>query len=239
MKHKNILIILFLTSLLILPTGCWEGEWDIGELILAAAEGAAIRNKAREKGEGKCPYDQPYKVADYAFGYGGVCLGEEDMKTYIALSLANDDEGLKEFVGEQKALIRGKAEGCPKNKPYWKAKYIGLIGGGCVSQAGLYGGEEPIKPGEYGEYNPELTTKCESPYTYSESQGKCILPPNTCVFDKDCGTPRCSGTTKEVPRCDLRTNKCAGTEKTDCKEYGTDYTCTNGECTRQRASYIK
>ena len=101
--------------------------------------------------------------------------------------------------------------------------------------------KEIIEKGEYEDYNPKLTTKCEKPYMYSPGQKKCVLPTGLCVFDKDCGTPRCSGDTKIVPRCDITSNKCeTKTERVNCKtEYGTDYECKNGECIRQRKSYTK
>jgi hypothetical protein len=92
------------------------------------------------------------------------------------------------------------------------------------------------------EYFDTSKNECDCKDGYFMQNGKCVLESSKeCVFDADCAPSGvvsvCKDTySKQVYRCDLRTNKCVNgkfkvAETIDCRDdFGANAVCQGGSC---------
>jgi hypothetical protein len=101
--------------------------------------------------------------------------------------------------------------------------------------------DTPLKCGKNEFYN-EDKNKCDCVDKYFMQNGKCVPESSKeCVFDTDCSPTGIASAckdkyTKQVYRCDIRTNKCVNgkgnvAETIDCRvDFGKDAVCSGGSC---------
>ncbi|MGV8172373.1 MAG: hypothetical protein ACP5OA_06800 [Candidatus Woesearchaeota archaeon] len=98
-----------------------------------------------------------------------------------------------------------------------------------------------VKCGSNEFYNKDKN-KCECVDNYFMQNGKCVPESSKeCIFDSDCSPTSVASSckdkyTKQVYRCDIRTNKCVNgkgnvAETIDCRiDFGKNAVCQGGSC---------
>lgn len=126
MSKSKCLILSLLLVILFGTTGCEELMEDI-------VKSMKIYSKAKSSGKIWCHDEaKPYRIG----GIRGVCVGDEEMKTYVELVMdETEDEIVKNYITVQKAKLLGQKKNCPSDKPYYVRKLLFM--GDCLSASEL------------------------------------------------------------------------------------------------------
>ncbi|MBU0756490.1 MAG: hypothetical protein KKF44_00365 [Nanoarchaeota archaeon] len=169
--------------------------------------------RARLFGDKKnCPPDKPYFKR--TFLTWGNCLSQKEFDNEL-ISQVDDWKKVEEERGRTRLL--GNTQYCDKGHFYDTHTHECLDPTYCNEFKNAY-------------FNKE-SGNCECKDGYGWGEDDCDKIPETkeCYYDNEChiskGKPKCSGTTKIIPRCNARTYTC-WVESVECKEsFGANAIC--------------
>jgi hypothetical protein len=164
----------------------------------------------------ECPSDKPYFVR--TFLWIGKCLTQTELNLQMRTDVSQWEK-IETLQG--KVRFQASSSFCKEGLLYDAHNEVCINPNECINYPNTL-------------FNVQ-TGNCDCIGGYFMGADGCEkrMSSGECKYDSDCGKQDCSASTKLIPRCDARIDKCY-TETVDCTEYfGKNATCINGQCILQ------